>query len=180
MIDSLPPISVLAAGRPHGDRIRYLAGCRCLPCRAANSRYETHRALERCKGKGNKLVGTTAVRLHLQKLSRLGVGYKQVAKLAKVNKGTLLKIKNRARDNIREQSGRRVLAVTAKDRAPGATVPAGPTWKRINWLLVEGFTKTQLARRLGSKAKVPSLQVRRDRVLVSTARRVKMLFDFYQ
>ena len=179
MIDSLPPITVLAARRPHGDRIRYMAGCRCLPCRAANSRYETPRAEQRRKGNSNPLVGTTAVRLHLVRLSRVGVGYRQVARVAKVNAGILFKIRAGDRDNIRAQSARRVLEVTAQHLAPAATVPARLTWKRLDWLLGQGFTKSALARKLGSTAKVPSLQVRRGRVLVRTARRVKRIYDFY-
>ncbi len=32
----LRPIGELARNRPHGDRLRYMAGCRCPACRGAN------------------------------------------------------------------------------------------------------------------------------------------------
>ncbi len=74
---------------------------------------------------------------------------------------------------MRAQSVARVLAVGAEARAPGALVPAGPTLRRIEWLLKEGFTQTALARMLGSKAKQPTLQIGRDRVEAGTAAKVE-------
>ena len=180
MIDSLPTKAELAATKPHGSRLRYIAGCKCVPCRAAASRYETHRALERLKGNGNGLVGTTHVRSHLMKLSLRGVGLKQVAKIARVSRTILSKIRQGERNNMRAQSAKRVLAVTAFDLAAAATVPAGRTWQRLNWLLEQGFTRQALARKLGSRAKVASLQIRRGHVLVRTACAVKRLFEYYQ
>ena len=51
----------LAAGKPHGTRIRYVGGCRCLPCRAANSRYESERQAARKLGDWNGLVDAAAL-----------------------------------------------------------------------------------------------------------------------
>lgn len=50
---SLAPAHVLAATKQHGTRIRYMGGCRCLPCRAANSRYECERQARRNLGLAN-------------------------------------------------------------------------------------------------------------------------------
>ncbi|MDP9402654.1 MAG: hypothetical protein M3P85_04830 [Actinomycetota bacterium] len=62
------------------------------------------------------------------------------------------------------------------DQAQGAQkVPAGPTWALLDELLVAGYTKAFLGRELGSTAATPSLQVGRDRVRASTARRVEAL-----
>lgn len=52
----LKPVAELAEQRSHGDRLKYLAGCRCVPCRAANSRYEVARAAARKAGDWNGLV----------------------------------------------------------------------------------------------------------------------------
>ena len=70
----------------------------------------------------------------------------------------------------------RILAVDASAIADHATVPAAPTWQRIGELLALGIPKYKLARALGSKAEraMPSLQIRRDRVLAKTARRVEL------
>ena len=43
----MKPVTELARQRPHGDRLRYMAGCRCPACRGANSAYERLRARAR-------------------------------------------------------------------------------------------------------------------------------------
>ena len=159
--------------QPHGTRARYMHGCRCVPCRAANSRYECRRQLERLKGRANGCTSTEQVQQHLLRLSRQGIGYKQVAKAARVNPGALQQVRLGLRKQMRAQSVARVLAVGAEARAPGALVPAGPTLRRIEWLLKEGFTQTALARMLGSKAKQPTLQIGRDWVEAGTAAKVE-------
>jgi hypothetical protein len=52
----LRDIAVLAEKKSHGTRIKYMAGCRCLICRAANSNYECARAKARKNGQWNGLV----------------------------------------------------------------------------------------------------------------------------
>lgn len=36
----LPSAEQLAAYKPHGHKMRYMAGCRCWRCRAGNAAYE--------------------------------------------------------------------------------------------------------------------------------------------
>lgn len=55
----LKPIAQLAANRDHGDRVRYLAGCRCTDCRRANSAYESARQKARAAGDWNGFVLAT-------------------------------------------------------------------------------------------------------------------------
>ena len=43
----LRPIAELGGSRPHGTRLRYLAGCKCFHCRRANSDYERERQAAR-------------------------------------------------------------------------------------------------------------------------------------
>ena len=166
--------------KPHGVRARYVQGCRCVPCRAANSRYATGRTLERLKGNQNDCQQATEARSHLLMLQKKGVGYKQVAKKTGISPGIILNIRKGTRKNIRALTSRKILAVTADERAAAATVPARESWRRLRWLIEKGgFTKTALARMLGSKAKVPGLQVQKDRVRVKTARRIKRLYEQY-
>lgn len=54
-------IRVRFAEEPHGTRHRYLGGCRCLPCRAANSRYSCERAAAQRAGDCRGFVPTTLV-----------------------------------------------------------------------------------------------------------------------
>ena len=168
----LPTPERLAA-RPHGTRLRYLSGCRCVPCRAANSRYETARAAARKAGDWNGVVDAAPARAHLLKLGRQGVGYKSVAAAASVAVSVVAKIRSGERVQVRASTARRILGVTADARADASTVPAGPTWRRIRQLLEEGYTKGRIARELGAQR--PALQLGRRRVLASTAVRVERL-----
>ena len=166
--------------QPHGSRARYMRGCRCLPCRAANSRYECQRQLERLKGWANGCTGTEQVRQHLHAAEPPG-HRQQAGRQGRAGEpGALQQVRLELRKHMRAQSVARVLAVGAEARAPGALVPAGSTLRRIEWLLDEGFTRTALARMLGSKAKQPKLQIRNDRVDAGTAAKVKALWARYQ
>ena len=53
-------------------------------------------------------------------------------------------------------------------------IDADPTWKQINTLLDEGFTKSELARRLGSKT--PAIQFSHFEVTAMTAARVDRFY----
>lgn len=140
---------VLAGRKPHGTRIRYVAGCRCLPCRAANSNYEHQRADRRKAGAGNQLVPAGRARAHLSTLSHNHIGRRSVARLSGVSAGVLWSIRAGRRRRIRKQTERRILQVTVRLAQANTLVKAGPTWKRIDRLLHEGFSKGELARRLG-------------------------------
>lgn len=173
----LRPVAELAERRAHGDRLRYLAGCRCLPCRCANARYEQQRLAARRRGEWNGLVPAGPVRVHLRKLSAAGVGYKTAADAASVARSVVAKILRGERRQIRAQNAKRLLAVTPAARADHSTVPAARTWRRINQLLGEGFSKARLARELGMRT--PALQISKTRVLARTELAVEKLWRRY-
>ena len=166
---------VLGLRQPHGVRLRYMSGCRCLLCRAANSRYETERAAERRAGGWNGLIPAGAVRRKLLQLSRVGVGRRAVQRATGVSETTQCLLRRKRRTRIRAQSARRILDLTASNALQGAYVPAAPTWVRIRQLLRQGFTKAELARRLGYKR--PALQFRPGRVTARNARRILRLYN---
>lgn len=168
------PPEELAADRPHGIRLRYRAGCRCLKCRMANSNYETMRSRARKAGDWNGIVDAEPARLHLRKLSRAGVGYKTAADAASVARTIALGILSGRRPRARARTVRRLCAVTNACRADAAMVSARRTWRFIGLLLEEGFTRAELARRMGYRS--PALQFRKHRVLVRTAAKVERLY----
>jgi len=170
---TLPSIAKLAASRPHGDRVRYLSGCHCMLCRAANSRYETTRAAARKAGDWNGLVPAGPARRHIEWLSLRGVGRDSVAAAADVGVTDITLIKTGKRTQIRARTEKSILAVTTGARAGGSIVDGRATWRKIRILLSEGFTKKALAHRLGCKS--PALQIRR-RVLARTAMKVDKLY----
>jgi hypothetical protein len=167
----------LAAQKPHGIRLKYLAGCRCLPCRAANSRYECERAKARRNGDWNGLVPADLARRHILRLSKQGVGRRAVAAASDVPASIIAQIRCGRRTQIRKQTLNRILEVTNLAVSDAALVPAVKTWRQINTLLEEGFSKAELARRLGFAS--PALQLGKNRILARSAARVDRLFRLF-
>src|SRR5687768_5744519 len=145
----LKPVTVLAAARPHGDRLRYMAGCKCQDCRRANSRYESERQRARKNGDWNGIVSAARARRHIMKLSRLGVGRNAVSIGSDVCRTTIMEIRAGKKKRIRARTERKILAVTTKMASDHSFVPAGRTWKLIRMLKTEGYKTEQLARQLG-------------------------------
>lgn len=169
----LRPAAELAKTRPHGDRIRYMGGCRCEQCRRANTAYETTRARARKAGEWNGLVPAHKARAHILKLREQGVGRDQVADAAGASTTTLELIVSGKRTQIRAMKEKAILAVTAEAIADGARVDAGPTWALLDELLATGYTKAALARELGCVT--PALQIPRSQCVAFTAFRVERL-----
>ncbi len=169
-------IAVLRERHPHGVRVRYMTGCRCVPCRAANSRYETERLLARKNGDWNGIVPARRARRHLLTLRRHGIGRYVAAEAAQVNPRRVAEIISGRKKFIRARVERKILSVTIKARGDRTLVDAAPVWALINQLLDEGLSRRELARRLGSRAKVPALQLNPKVVTAKNAARVERLF----
>lgn len=140
----------------------------------ANSNYETTRARARKTGDWNGYVDAALARMHLQKLSRAGVGYKSAAAAADVSKTVVWQIFSGLKLRCRARTVRKLLAVNTDCRADASLVSAKRTWQLIGLLLEEGFTKCELARRLGYKNR--ALQLRKDYVLARSAARIERLY----
>jgi hypothetical protein len=173
----LRPVAELAADREHGDRLRYMAGCRCFACRRANSAYEAARKVARAAGEGNGIVPAAKARAHIKALSAQGVGRRSVGAACDVADTVLSDIISGRKINIRAATERAILAVTADAAGDRALVSAKATWKLLDQLIADGYTRGDLAARLGSKAKTPALQLKRDFVTVRSAYLVERLFD---
>lgn len=176
--NGLKSFTELAANRPHGNRIKYRAGCRCLPCRAANSNYETSRAAARRRGESNGLVDAKEVRRHLKKLSKRGVGRDTVAEITGISATTIDLYRRGERTQLRAMRARAILAISLDTVANDAMlIPATKTWERIRWMLNEGFTRSEIARRLGSKAATPALQLNKTKITAKNAMKVEKLYN---
>lgn len=164
----------LAVDKPHGTRMKYLGGCGCMLCRAANSRYSVWREAERREGRCAGLVSAKSARRHILKLAERGIGYKSVAKDARVARVIVFEIRNGTRERIRESTERKILLVGDSAAQAATVIAAGPTWKKIAVLLEEGFTKSSLAERLGYKSR--AIQFDRDVITARNARKVDRLY----
>ncbi len=174
--NGLRPAKELASNRPHGDRLKYLGGCRCVPCRAANSRYETERAAARRRGEWNGLVDASPVRCHLIRLSKREIGRDTVADITGIAASTIDLIRRGQRKKIRAMNARKILAISPDAVVTDAQrIPAEPTWRLIDWLLKQGFTKGEIASRLGFKSR--ALQLGKESI---TARNAMKIERFYR
>lgn len=170
----LPDLAALAARKPHGSRVKYKAGCRCLLCRAANARYVAERATARASGDWNGLVPAEKARGHVLALSKKGIGRRAIAAASDLSEKVLSRISSGLQLQIRKRTETKILAITKEAVSDGSLVSARRTWHQIRALLTEGFTKTELARRLGHKS--PSLKFGKKRVRARTAARVDKLY----
>lgn len=171
-------VAILGLRKPHGTRLRYMAGCKCVPCRAANSNYETGRGRLRRLGLANGLVDAGKARRHMLNLTRFGVGRRTIRLRTGISDTVLQKVRSGKRQRIRALTERAILSVTHRDKRGGANIRATDTWERINWLLEEGFTKARIARELGRK--MPALQLQKEFVTVKNAKAVEALWRRYQ
>lgn len=145
----------------HGTRSRYVKGCRCQPCRTANTAYANARFRELKLGRAGRgdLVDATPARRHLVKLSRDGVGRRAAARAAGVAITVIFDVRTGAKEKIRRATAEKILRVTTDARSGAALVDSKRTLRRLEQLQKLGLTKTAIAKRLGSKGKVPALQI---------------------
>lgn len=163
------------AAQPHGTRRRYLSGCRCVPCRAANSNYQVGLDARKRAGEPAGLVDTAAACEHIRALSKSGIGQLSIAAAASVGRTVIREILAGRQTRIRAATSARILAVTTDARADKSLIDAAPTWAILDELIERGYTRGQLAAWLGSKARTPALQVGRTQVTARNALRVAQL-----
>lgn len=178
MIRSLASIEVLGGRKPHGTRLRYMAGCKCLICRAANSNYETMRAARRRVGLWNGLVPARRARRHMLALSRRGVGRRTVSLITRISETVLFNIRSGQQKHVRALNERAILSVSDSAVRGSTHVQARATWRKIDWLIDEGFSKAAIARMMGCKT--PALQLRRDLITASSARKIDEIYRRFQ
>ena len=175
------------AERAHGTHARAVQGCPCERCQAARAaRREYNRRRRQAIARPDTVwlpyVSAQPAREHLAALSAAGMGLRTVARISGVSHGALSKIVygepglGRAPSaRIRPDTLRRILTVRVSHAGGGQRVQAAGTWRLIDELVAAGYSRSFLARALGSKAGRPTLQIGRTRVRASTARSVEDL-----
>ena len=173
-LPGMRPIHEIAARHPHGHRMRYVAGCRCEDCRAANSAREREYDLRRKAGESNPIVSADLARAHILALAEAGVGLASVVAATDISRAILCKIKAGSRKGVRRANEAKILTVPLDFLADGALVDAGPTWRLIGEMVAAGITKLRIGKELhGAKAR--GLQLSKNLVTVRNAERVKRL-----
>ncbi|QXT62728.1 hypothetical protein [Tessaracoccus palaemonis] len=145
----------------HGTRLGYIRDhCRCDACRAAAAHYEQARRRRNAYGRSH-LVDATPARQHVRALMAQGMGWKRIATFCGVAASTLGPILYGAypdqpnhpdhrppRLQISRELSAKLLAV-GLDVAPGVRVDATGVRRRVQALVAAGWSKQQIARRLG-------------------------------
>ena len=188
MIDRTPqPCRHPRAQHRHGTHACYTQDrCRCLPCAAANTAYEANRRRQEAYGRWAPYVDADTARRHVQGLVAQGMGLKRISVVSGVPQSALSKLLYGQRraggtrapsTRIRPQTETKLLG-TQVDLAAGARVPAVGTVRRLQALVVVGYSINNLARRVGREPRsVGALIHGQVETTRATADAVRALYD---
>jgi hypothetical protein len=179
----LPSVQELAIGKPHGHKMRYVAGCRCWRCKRGNRQYENKIRENRRLYGPNDVVPVDAVRDFLEAMQHIGIGYITIARHVGVGKtalGEILWAGRSIRKHIRRRTEAKVLSYRPTlDTMPlNLKVPGQETLGKLCQLIRWGYPKA-LINRDGLGHENSGLQVARGKspwVTVKTAIKIR---DFY-
>jgi DeoR/GlpR family transcriptional regulator of sugar metabolism len=159
----------------HGTNACYGSGCRCDKCKQGHAAY-----VRRLRRSRLHTVSAQTARRHIKKLSRRGVGRRAVAAAADLNEHTVFEIRRGTRKRIHGKTEQRILSTTTEAIEDNALIDSRKTKYLLAHLLKPevGFTKKELARRLGSRAKVPMLQLVHPRVRARNAMKVEKFYKW--
>lgn len=163
----MTPATHVPQGVP--SRASYKRGCRCLECKAANATYEAER---RRRAHEEQLVDAKPAELKLFAMRAEGIGYRQAAKLTGLSESTVLDIRQGRTPFITRRTAQLILECRFS-LAHGQVVTGWRTRRLLDSLQRDGFTKREIARRLGAHS--PELQLNLKRCRVRTALRVRAL-----
>jgi len=176
---SMRPLSLvrseeMSTNKPHGNRVKYTAGCRCDLCRKANARYSSKRNHAAKFGDWNGLVDAAPARKYLVEISKAGVGRRAVSATTDIPQSTLSKISSGHRLHIRKRNFDKIMSVTVDSASDSALISSRATWMQVDELLEEGFSVLKLSQVLGLSRQ--TLTTRRSHILACTAARVDRFY----
>jgi hypothetical protein len=181
----LPSAQQLASKRPHGHKMRYMAGCRCSKCRRGNALYEAKMKRDRELYGPNDLVPVERAREFMMEMRKLGIGFKTIADyqdVARTTCGEIIWPGKSGRRYVRRRTEKKILAYRPTlDTLPQIViVPAAETVAKIQQLIRWGIPKA-LINQDGLRGATPALQIhatklRKSTCMVRTARRIRDYF----
>ena len=139
----------------HGTRAAYVADrCRCDDCRQANCADAAARRRAIAYGRWQPYVDAAPVRQHIEQLRAAGLGINRIVALSGVGSGTVRQLvygdrAGQPTRRVRAATARAVLAVPLGRPAGGALVPAAGARRLVTDLEAAGYTRQDLAARLG-------------------------------
>ncbi|MFE9372292.1 hypothetical protein ACFYM2_21330 [Streptomyces sp. NPDC006711] len=177
----------MMATRAHGTRAKYVVErCRCEPCKTANRQAENDRYRQQAYGRWQPYIDARPVRAHVQMLMDYGMGWKRIAAMAGVGRGTVEKLLYGAAHRgmepskrVRPETAAKLLAIRPEGDRLGGAVPVDSTGthRRLQALVAAGWPQAQLAARLGMERANFGASMRSAKVLAATERAVRRLYD---
>ncbi|MEU9498200.1 hypothetical protein [Streptomyces sp. NPDC048196] len=180
------PDSAPASTRPHGYARYRLDGCRCYVCGYARAQYDDNRTRAIAYGTWQPWVDAEPVRHHIRYLQSCDMGLRVIATAADVDRKRLQGIVTGRPErgtgpqaHVRPALAAAVLAVepTLDNLGAATVINATGTTRRLQALGAAGWPQHHLAVRLGMSDGNFGATLRRDRVIVRTARAVRGLYD---
>jgi hypothetical protein len=139
-----------------------------VACRAANARYSSeHRT-------PTATIPALAARTHLEQLAALGIGIEQVSRLTGLAARWLREIRHGRIETLKATTAARILATTPTP-ADGALVRATRSWRFVDSLQREGYTRQIIAWHLGHTSQ--QLQYARRTIRQSSARSLASVYQ---
>lgn len=135
----------------HGTYSRYIRhACRCEACRAAGRAYRRRLGYDHSNGIRRR-IDSTQVRGHIERLTARGWTQEQIAAAAGVNQATVSVIMSRPSSQVRRSTAAAIFEVRLDQVAPvpRGLVDATGTRRRLQALMVLGYTIPDVARRVG-------------------------------
>lgn len=123
-----------AAG--HGSRRKYQAGCRCLPCAVAESRYQ------RAWNRGQRArVDVEVVRQQIRDLVDVGWTYTAITRESGLSNSTLWTIRNTDQSHVNSRTAQAIAAVHDSLVDPELVER---TWRLVAYLVDGGWTEAAI------------------------------------
>lgn len=141
----------------HGTYARYTVGrCRCDDCRRANREYERVRVRRRLAEKYGTVepvyVDAAEVRAHVHALMAAGMGYRLIGDTAGISYSIVSRLlrydASRPGRRLHRDTAAKLLAVQPSI-ADGRLVSAEATGRKVRALVALGYSRADLARRIG-------------------------------
>jgi hypothetical protein len=138
------------------------------------------RLSERKRRGGLQTVLAVSSRQRLLNLSSVGIGRKAVAEFTGIDNRTLGRIKNGQTQYVRKGTAELIKSVPFNAFSDKAVIDGSETRRLLRRMTSErmGFTKAEIARRLGKKEKCPLLFIgRKKMVIAKSAMAIEKLYN---
>lgn len=171
--------------RPHGYARYRLDGCRCDVCKEARRAYDRQQVYNRANGV-EVLVDAEPARQHVRALRAAGMGLRQIAAAANLNRKILNSLMNGRADRgtkptgrIRPETAGAILAVpmpTVDTLAGKTLVSAIGVQRRLQALVAVGWSQNKLAELLGMTRSNFGTFMNEKQITAANARRALTLY----